>query len=162
MKDFQNILKIYFYLFLGVLGLCCCSNFSIGLWPAGATLSLRCTSFSLQWLLFLWSTGSRERRSVVAAPGLWSTGSVVVLLGLSRSIACGIFLDQGLNPCLLYCQVDSLPLSHQGSPSPPNFWDKYFYAFQSSEKKASSIVLRSTSCTMFEVGGETARFISPP
>ena len=30
--------------------------------------------------------------------------------------ACGIFLDWGLNPCLLYWQADSLPLSHQGSP----------------------------------------------
>ena len=32
------------------------------------------------------------------------------------SQACGIFLDQGSNLCLLYCQADSLPLSHQGSP----------------------------------------------
>ena len=29
----------------------------------------------------------------------------------------GIFLTQGLNPCLLHWQGDSLPLSHQGSPS---------------------------------------------
>ena len=28
----------------------------------------------------------------------------------------GIFLTQGSNPCLLHWQVDSLPLSHQGSP----------------------------------------------
>ena len=27
---------------------------------------------------------------------------------------CGIFLDQGSNPCLLHWQVDYLPLSHQG------------------------------------------------
>ena len=33
----------------------------------------------------------------------------------SCSSACGIFLDQGLNSCLLHWQVDSLPLSHQGS-----------------------------------------------
>ena len=32
------------------------------------------------------------------------------------SVACGIFPDQGLNPCLLHWQADSLPLSHQGSP----------------------------------------------
>ena len=30
-----------------------------------------------------------------------------------------IFPIQGLNPCLLYWQVDSLPLSHQGSPQAP-------------------------------------------
>ena len=28
----------------------------------------------------------------------------------------GIFLTQGLNPCLLHWQADFLPLSHQGSP----------------------------------------------
>ena len=28
----------------------------------------------------------------------------------------GIFLTQGLNPCLLYWQTDSLPLSHQEGP----------------------------------------------
>ena len=32
----------------------------------------------------------------------------------------GIFLTCGLNPCLLNWQVDSLPLSHQGSPICPN------------------------------------------
>ena len=36
--------------------------------------------------------------------------------GLSCSEACGIFPDQGLNLCLLHWQVDSLPLSHLGSP----------------------------------------------
>ena len=34
-------------------------------------------------------------------------GSVTVAHGLSCSIACGIFLDQGLNPCPLYWQVNS-------------------------------------------------------
>ena len=36
--------------------------------------------------------------------------------GLSCFTACGIFLDQGLNPHLLHWQVDSLSLNHQGSP----------------------------------------------
>ena len=45
-----------------------------------------------------------------------STGSTVVGHRLSCSKACGIFPDQGLNPCLLHWQADSLPLSHQGSP----------------------------------------------
>ena len=31
--------------------------------------------------------------SVVADPGLWSTGSIIVVLRLSCSMACGIFLD---------------------------------------------------------------------
>ena len=41
-------------------------------------------------------------------PRLWSTGSMVVVHGLSSSEACGFFLDQGLNSCLLHWQ-DSLP-----------------------------------------------------
>ena len=32
------------------------------------------------------------------------------------SVACEFFPDQGLNPHLLHWQVDSLSLSHQGSP----------------------------------------------
>ena len=36
--------------------------------------------------------------------------------GPSCSVACGIFPDQGSNPCLLHWQADSQPLCHQGSP----------------------------------------------
>ena len=42
------------------------------------------------------------RTAAAAIPGLWSTGSVVVEHGLSCSEACGIFPDQGSNPCLLH------------------------------------------------------------
>jgi len=37
-------------------------------------------------------------------------------MGLFAPWLAGIFLDQGSNPCLPHWQVDSLPLSHQGSP----------------------------------------------
>ena len=37
--------------------------------------------------------------------------------GLSCSVACGIFLDQGSNLRPLHWQVDSYPLHHQGSPA---------------------------------------------
>ena len=43
-------------------------------------------------------------------------GSVVVAHGPSCSVACGIFPDQGSNPCPLHWQTDSQPLRHQGSP----------------------------------------------
>ena len=39
----------------------------------------------------------------------------------SRCLACGIFLNQGSNPCPLHWQVDSQPWHHQGSP-----WYIYF------------------------------------
>ena len=54
--------------------------------------------------------------SAVVALGLWSTVSVAVVYLLSCSTACGIFLDQGSNLCLLHWKADSLPLIHQGSP----------------------------------------------
>ena len=90
-------------------------------------LQLRYIDFSSWWLFLLQSVGCRvlgpqwlwHMGSVAAAPGLWSTGSTVVAHGLSCSTACGIFLDWRSNQCLLHWQVDSLPLSHQGSPISP-------------------------------------------
>ena len=35
---------------------------------------------------------------------------------LSCFAGCGVFLDQGLNPCPLHWQLDSYPLCHKGSP----------------------------------------------
>ena len=54
--------------------------------------------------------------SVVAAPGLQSTGSIAVAHRLICSEVCGIFLGQGSKSCLLHWQENSLALSHQGSP----------------------------------------------
>ena len=48
---------------------------------------------------------------VVWALGRYSTGSVVVSLGLSCPEACGIILEQ--NPCLPHLPVDSLPLRQE-------------------------------------------------
>ena len=39
------------------------------------------------------------------------------LEGVAISFSRVIFLTQGSNSCLLHWQADSLPLSHQGSPS---------------------------------------------
>ena len=66
--------------------------------------------FSLRWLLPSGSTGLGMWASVVAAPRLHSTGSIVVGHRLSYSMACGIFPDKGSNLYLLYWQADSLPL----------------------------------------------------
>ena len=66
--------------------------------------------------------------SIVAILRLQGTGSIVVARGLSCLSACGIFPDQGLNPCLLPWQVGSLPLSHQGSPNVIVIKDQVIYA----------------------------------
>ena len=71
---------------------------------SGGHSSSRCVGLSLSWPLLLRSTGSRR------------TGSVVVAHGPSCSAACGIFPNQGSNPCPLHWQADSQPLRHQGSP----------------------------------------------
>ena len=71
---------------------------------SGGHSSLRCAGLSLSRPLLLRSTGSRR------------AGSVIVAHGPSRSEACGIFPDQGSNPCPLHWQADSQPLRHQGSP----------------------------------------------
>ena len=57
------------------------------------------------------------KASVATTPRLQRAGSVVVALGLSRSIARRIFPNQRWNSCLLHWQADSLPLSHQRNPS---------------------------------------------
>ena len=71
---------------------------------SGGHSSSRCAGLSLSRPLLLQSTGSRR------------AGSVVVAHGPSCSAACGIFSDQGSNPCPLHWQADSQPLRHQGSP----------------------------------------------
>ena len=71
---------------------------------SGGHSSSRCAGLSLSRPLLLRSTGSRR------------TGSVIVAHGPSCSAACGIFPDQGWNPCPLHWQADSQPLRHQGSP----------------------------------------------
>ena len=91
-----------FIYFLAALGLRCCARAFSSCGERGL-LFMWCTSFSLQWLLLLWSTGSR--RAGFSSCG--SRASVVVAHGLSCSAACEIFPDQGSNPCPLHWQADS-------------------------------------------------------
>ena len=73
MASFYFILFIYLfiYLFLAVLGLRCrvfvaaCGLSLVA--ASGGYSSLWCVGFSLQWLLLLWSTGSRRAGSVAVA-----------------------------------------------------------------------------------------------
>ena len=64
------------------------------------------------------------RPSVATAGGLQSAGSVVTH-GLSCFTACGICMDQRLNPCPQHWHADSLPLSHQESPKVEVFSDTF-------------------------------------
>ena len=78
-------------LFLAALGLRCCAGFSLVAVSWGSSLgAVRCGQFSC-----------------CRAQALGAQASVVVVLGLSCPIACGIFLNQGSNQCPLHWQVDS-------------------------------------------------------
>ena len=70
----------------------------------GGHSSLRCTGLSLSRPLLLQSTGSR------------CAGSVIVAHGPSCSVACGIFPDQGSNPCPLHWQADFSTTAPPGKP----------------------------------------------
>ena len=102
------------YLFMAVLGLCCCTWAFSSCGKQGLLFIAVCgllivvaslvAEHGLQTheLQQLWHTGS-----AVVAHELQSTGSVVVAHRLSCFAACGIFPDQGSNPCPLQWQVDS-------------------------------------------------------
>ena len=82
---------------------------------SGGHFSSRCAGLSLSRPLLLQSTSSRR------------AGSAVVAQGPSCSAACGIFPDQGSNPCPLHWQADSQPLRHQGSPPSSFLKEKFKY-----------------------------------
>ena len=107
-------LHIQFYLFVALLGLHCCMRLPLVVGSRGCSLVV------VHGLLF-----------AVASCGAWALGHAgfsscsswtlehrlkVVIQGLSCSAACGIFMDQGSNPCFLHWQANSLLLSHQESP----------------------------------------------
>ena len=100
---FKNLFIYLFNLFMAVLGLRFFARAfsSCGKWgPLFITVRGPLTIVAS----LLRNTGSRR------------TGSAIVAPGPSHSAACGIFPDQGSNPCPLQRQADSQPLRHQGSP----------------------------------------------
>ena len=108
----------YYYYYLAALGLCCCARAfsSCGEW----------------WLLF--HCGARASLcsgfSCCRAQALGTRASVVVTHGLNCSVACGIFPDQGSNPCPLYWQaiLNQAPLGK----SPLRTVDIFYYVESSS------------------------------
>ena len=102
-QSFLIILFIYsFILFQAVLGLRCCAGFSL---VVDSRVYSRVVVCGLLNVVV----------SLVPEHGFLGVQASVVVHGLSCFKAHEIFLDQGSNPCLLHWQMDSLPLSHQGS-----------------------------------------------
>ena len=87
---------LFFWFLFIYLWLCWVFVAACGLsleWWVGAPLQLRCSGFSLRWL--------------VAKHVLETAGSGVAMHRLSCSVAWGVLLDQGSNLCSLHCQADS-------------------------------------------------------
>ena len=108
---FLQLLYLFISLFLAVLGPRFVRGLSLVTASGGHSSSRcrdrsssRCAGLPPSRPLPLRGTGSRRAGSAVAAHGP------------SRSVACGIFPDQGSNPRPLHQQADSQPLRHQGSP----------------------------------------------
>ena len=89
------------YLFLAALGLRCCARAFSSCGELGLLFVVVCGL-----LIAVASLCCRAR-----ALGAWA--SVAVVPGLSYSAACGIYPDQGLNPCIGRWILN--PLCHQRS-----------------------------------------------
>ena len=100
---------LFIYLFMAVLGLRFCTRaFSnCGKWGP--------LFIAARGPLIIAASLVAEHR-LQTRTGSRRAGSVIVAHRLSCSVACGIFPDQGSNPCPLHWQADSQPLRHQGSP----------------------------------------------
>ena len=100
-----ELYQVFFFNVLVALRLCCCKQafFSGGEWGLLSSCGVQtsCSGFSC-----------------CGAQALGSQASAVVAQGLSCSVGCGIFLDQGSNPW----QADSYPVHHQGSPGSTKSW----------------------------------------
>ena len=139
---------ILLILIFAALGLRCCTGFSLAVASRGYSLVAMCELLTVVASPIA-EQGSRAGRlpylqhmdSAVAAPGLQSTGSTVVAHGLSCSTACGIFQNQRSNLCFLHWQVDSLPLSHQGSPRITCFCPLPWYSREPSQKFSGKMII---------------------
>ena len=124
-----------FYLFIyGCVGFSFLYEGFLQLRQEGATLhrGARATHYRGHSLR---STGSRR------------AGSAIVAHGPSCSAACGIFPDQGSNPCPLHWQADSQPLRHQGSPQwsfiYSELYNHHHNQFQGSEETLYPLAITS-------------------
>ena len=136
---FRNTFNyLLIYLFLAVMGLCCCMDFS----PAGASrgYSVVVVVVLVHWLChgFSYGTPILKHKDFSSWDFQALEDSEVVVHRLSCSVARGSFLDLGSNWCVLHWQTDSLPLSHQGSA--PFFHISINITKEKSERENSNFV----------------------
>ena len=94
----------FIYLFLAMLGLCCCRGFSLVVVSGPYSLAVMCGLLMAVASVVAGHGLQGTWASAVVASRLQDTGTIVVAQGLSGSVARGIFPNQGWNPCLLHCR----------------------------------------------------------
>ena len=93
-------LFIYLFIYLAALGLCCC------MWAFSSCIERGLLFVAVRGLLI--AVVSLVAKLGFRREGFSSCGSQALgAHGLICSTACGIFLDQGSNPCPLHWQADS-------------------------------------------------------
>ena len=98
-----------------MLGLHCCEDFSLVGMSRGYFLVVVLGLFTEAASLAAAHRLQSVQALTVVVPGLQSTGSTIMVCGLSCSALGNRTPNQGSNPSLWHWQMDSLPLSHQGS-----------------------------------------------
>ena len=107
---YMTALDLYYCVWLSLVALSGSYSF---------TVASHCSSFSCcrAWALGIWA--SVVKAHGLSSCGLWALEHWLSSFGtwaFSWSMACGIFLNQGLNPCPLHWQAHSYVLQHQESP----------------------------------------------
>ena len=102
---------------MAALGLCCSAWSFSSCHEQGLLFAATCGLLIVVASLVGRAGAAGTRASVAASHRLRSYGALALEHGLRYSVACGIFLDQGLNLCPLNWQADSFPLCCQGSPT---------------------------------------------
>ena len=88
-----------YFLYLAALGLCRLAWAFSNCREQGLLLTV-----VLRHLIAVACLVTELRLEALGLQSLQHTGSVAVVHGLSCPMACGIFLDQGSNPCPLHCR----------------------------------------------------------
>ena len=110
-KFFSRTTVLFISSFLATLGLHCCSQAFPSCSKQGLLFS--CGGFSC---CRAWAPDAQA--SVVAAPRLQSTGSVVAVHGLSCSVASGVFPNLASSPCPLHLAGRLFATGPQGKSYP--------------------------------------------
>ena len=131
--------KLILFIYLGHLGPCCCTRLYL---VAAPRLTVAVASLAADLgLQHLWASEAAARglsscisQALEHRQQFWRSGGCC-------SMAGRIFLDQEPSACCLHWQVESLALSHQGSPICMSYLGDCLFKFFAHLKFVSSVFL---------------------